>query len=188
MAPKASESQPTRWLVENGPKELELQFRAIVYQASAPILIADNERQYRDASSGAGKLLGLPREQIIGRRLDDFADPAFRPQISRLWRTFLEQGEQEGTLRLVGPDGRPRDVGYKAKGNVLPVRHLLALRDRTSPALTEDPHSVLGGGLCAFFVGCGRPCGRLVFGSGAHIQLRRRRDDWSSCFFSLSQR
>jgi formate hydrogenlyase transcriptional activator len=32
----------------------------------------------------------------------------------------------------VGPDGRSRDVEYIAKGNVLPVRHLLLLHDRTA--------------------------------------------------------
>ena len=55
------------WLVENGPKELESLFRAIVFQPSVPILIADNDRHYHEASFGASKLLGLPREKIIGR-------------------------------------------------------------------------------------------------------------------------
>ena len=52
--------------------------------------------------------------------------------ISERWRAFLEEGEQQGTLQLVGPDGGPRDVEYSAKGNVLPVRHLLVLRDKTT--------------------------------------------------------
>src|SRR5438045_7255000 len=91
---------PASWLIENGPRELELLFRAIVYHPSAPILIADNDRNYRDASIGASKLLGLPRQKIMGRKMDDFAEPSFRPRISQLWRAFLEQGEHEGTLRL----------------------------------------------------------------------------------------
>jgi PAS domain S-box-containing protein len=123
--------------VENGPKELELLFRAIIYHPSAPILIADNDGNYRDASTGAGKLLGLPREKIIGRQIDDFAQPSFKPKVSQLWRAFLSQGEQEGILRLVGPDGTPREVEYTAKGNVLPVRHVLVLRDKSVPAETE---------------------------------------------------
>lgn len=133
----AQQHVATRWLVENGPRELELLFRAIVYHPAAPILIADDDRNYRDASAGAGKLLGLPRDKIIGRRMEDFAAPSFKPQISQLWRAFLEQGEQEGSLQLVGPDGNPRDVEYTAKGNVLPVRHVLVLRDKTAPAETE---------------------------------------------------
>jgi formate hydrogenlyase transcriptional activator len=138
MHPAVSPPHAPGWLAEHGPKELELLFRAIVYHPSAPILIADNDGNYRDASVGAGKLLGLPREKIIGRQIDDFAPPSFKPQVSQLWRAFLEHGEQQGTLRLVGPDGTPLEVEYVAKGNVLPVRHVLALRDKTAPAESPD--------------------------------------------------
>jgi formate hydrogenlyase transcriptional activator len=137
LASEVTQTQSADWLLENGPRELELLFRAIVYHPSVPILVADNERNYRDASAGAGKLLGLSRDKIIGQKMDDFADPSFKPQISELWRAFLGQGEQEGTLRLAGPDGTLWDVEYTAKGNVLPVRHLLILRDKTTSAQTK---------------------------------------------------
>jgi PAS domain S-box-containing protein len=116
-------------------------------QPAEPILIADNDRNYWDVSCGAGKLFGLSRDRIIGRRIDDFAEPTFRPQIDQLWRAFLEQGEQRGTFRLIGSDGSVREVEYTAKGSVLPVRHVLALRD-TSKKLPgtawtgEDPARV----------------------------------------------
>ena len=130
MASDVSPAQAEGWLLQNGPRELELLIRAIVYHPSVPILIADNERRYRDASAGAGKLLGLPRNKIIGHKIDDFADPNFKPRIPELWRDFLGQGEQEGTLPLARPDGSRSDVEYAAKGNVLPVRHLLVLKTR----------------------------------------------------------
>jgi len=130
----ASQSQAAGWLAENGPKALELLFRAIVCHSFAPILLADNDRHSLEASVGASKLLGLPREKIIGRSLDDFAEPSFKPVISERWRSFLEEGEQQGTLQLVGPDGSPGAVEYAAKGSVLPGRHLAVLRDNTMPA------------------------------------------------------
>jgi formate hydrogenlyase transcriptional activator len=105
----APQPQANGWLAENGPKELEQLFRAFVFHPSQPILLADNDRRYLEASVGASKLLGLPREKIIGRSLDDFAEPSFKPVISERWRAFLEKGEQEGTLRLVGPDGGRRE-------------------------------------------------------------------------------
>ncbi len=146
MNSAASNPEAPHWLLEHGPKELELLFRAIVFYPSAPILLADDDRQYRDASVGAGNLLGVPREAIIGRTLDDFAEPSFKPVISERWRAFLEDGEQEGTLQLVGPNGGPRDVHYLAKRNVLPVRHLLVLRDQTADTLASGPTETPKGG------------------------------------------
>ncbi len=134
-APKPRNDQ---WLLESGPKQLELLFRALVYQPAEPILVADNDRNYQDVSCGAGRLFGLPRHGIIGRKIDDFAEPSFRPQIEQLWRTFLRTGEQQGTFRLVGPGGEVREVEYTAKGNVLPVRHVLAMRDKSGKPPARD--------------------------------------------------
>jgi PAS domain S-box-containing protein len=125
-----SQLQSARWLAENGPREMELLFRTLVFQPSVPILIADNDRYHREASVGAGNFLGLPREKIIGRSLDDFADPSFKPVLLERWRRFLQHGSQEGTLPLAGPGGTIRVVEYSAKGNVLPIRHLIVLSDK----------------------------------------------------------
>ena len=134
MSSAGAQSPATGWLTENGPRELELLFRAIVYHPSAPILVADDDGNTREASLGAGKLLGLPREKIIGRPVGDFAQPGSKPEISQLWKALQKRGEEAGTLRLVGPDARTRDVEYTGKGNVLPVRHILVLREKRSPA------------------------------------------------------
>src|SRR3954468_15331079 len=116
------QSAASSWLVDNGPKQLELLLRAVVFHPSAAIFITDDDGNSRDASVGVGKLLGLPRDAIIGRPVDDFAPPASKPQVTELWRALRENGEQEGTLRLLGPDAIPREVAFIAKGNVLPVR------------------------------------------------------------------
>jgi PAS domain S-box-containing protein len=49
-----------------------------------------------------------------------------------MWREFLQRGEQQGTLRMMRFDGSVREVEYTARGNVLPVRHVLALREKSS--------------------------------------------------------
>ena len=172
----ASQPQVASWLADNGPKELELLFRAIVFHPSVPILLADNDRHYQEASVGASKLLGLPREKIIGRSLDDFAEPSFKPVLSERWKAFLKDGQQEGTLKLLGADGTPRDVEYSVKGNVLPARNLLVLRDKTNiPAWVQDYALFLldtDGHVAAWYAGAeriyGYQSGEAV---GQHVSL-----------------
>jgi PAS domain S-box-containing protein len=118
-------------LAESGPRELEFLLRAVLYQSSQPVLIADDERNCLDASFGAGKLFGLSRDQIIARRIDQFVAPSFQPQMDQLWQAFLEQGGQDGTLPLVVSGGAAREIGYVASSRILPVRHLLVLHDKT---------------------------------------------------------
>ncbi len=131
------------WLAEHGPKELESLFRAIVFHPSSPILIADDERNYQEASVGAGKFFGLKREALIGRRVDDFTVPSIETALSERWQQFLKDGDQSGMLQFLGPDGSPREVEYRAKGNVLPIRHLLLLREKPSEQHADEP---FGGG------------------------------------------
>ena len=183
MSPKGSQSPAPSWLVENGPKELELLFRAIIYNPATPILIADNDRNYREASAGAGKLLGLPRAKIIGRKMDEFAPPGFKPKVPLLWQSFLERGEQAGTLRLMDAEGAQREVEYTAKGNILPVRHVLVLRDKTesSEAESANPSWVqdyalylldLDGCLAAWYSGAARIYGYATDEAiGQHISF-----------------
>jgi formate hydrogenlyase transcriptional activator len=157
----ATQAPGSRWLTENGPQALELLFRAIVFHPSAPILIADNERHYQDASVGAGKLLGLPSEKLVGHSLDEFATPEIRPVILKRWQAFLEDGEQSGTLQLLAPDGALKQIEYTAKGNVLPSRHLLVLRDAKEqiPSWVQDYALFLldaGGRIVAWYGGAER--------------------------------
>ena len=145
----ASQPLTENWLLAHGPEELEILLRAVVFHPTTPILLADNDRLSLEASVGVSKLLGVPREKIIGRKLDEFAEQNFRPIIPEKWREFLQEGQQEGTLHLLGPDGEAREIAYSAKGNVLPVRHLVVLSDKTSAATApaRDTHeaSATGG-------------------------------------------
>ena len=139
MSAALEQPQVGTWLAENGPKELESLFRAIVFHPSSPILIADDERNYQEASIGASKFLGVQRDKLIGRRVDDFAVPSINPVLSERWQEFLKDGDQAGVFQFEGADGKLRDVEYRAKSNVLPIRHLLLLRDKsteTGPSAT----------------------------------------------------
>jgi len=141
-----SEPPDVPWLAKHGPKEIELLLRAVLFHPTAAVLLADDDRRYHAASFGASKLFGHPRETLIGARLDDFVEPTFKPVIVERWRSFLNKGEQDGTLPLMSADGGPRTVDYSAKGNLLPLRHLLELREKgtgtaEAPSATAEPRT-----------------------------------------------
>src|SRR5260370_22003872 len=73
----------------------------------------------------------MKRDGIIGRVIEDFADPARKEEIRRSWRRFLEQGSERGLFRIFRPDGTTRLVDYIARTNILPGQHLSILRDIT---------------------------------------------------------
>jgi len=135
----ATENTGLAWLLENGTRELEHLFQAIVYHPSSPILMIDDAGNARDASVGMGKLLGLPREKVIGHPVDEFLSADIRHESSQLWKALQDREEMEGTLQLAGADGTTREVEFIAKANVLPVRHIVALRDKSSQPELPPP-------------------------------------------------
>jgi PAS domain S-box-containing protein len=109
----------------------ESKFRAIFDSTLDGILIADDFGRYIDANPAACNLMGMRRERIIGRAIEDFSDPQRRDETRKTWRLFLERGNQMGFFRIYRPDGSTRHVEYIAKANVLPHQHLSILRDIT---------------------------------------------------------
>jgi formate hydrogenlyase transcriptional activator len=154
----ATELEAVNWLFENGPGQLEQLFWVVLYRPSEPILITDDGRRNLEANSGAARLLGVSPDRIVGRRIDDFVDPNFRPEISRIWRSLLEQGTLEGTLKLMLADGGAHEIAFTANSNVLPGRHLLALHDiataKTSPQSAAKQQATVSSSAkdCAVFL------------------------------------
>ena len=129
----AAQPQVSRWLTQNGPRELEPLFQTIIYHLSAPVLIVDDEGNCRDASAGAVKLLERLKEQIIGHPMTEFAEASSKLALAQLFKTLPANCEQEGTFALLARDKGVAEVFYRAKGRVLPERHLLALSDKPKP-------------------------------------------------------
>jgi DNA-binding CsgD family transcriptional regulator len=88
------------------------------------MMIANDDRRYVGVNEAACRLLGLPADQIVGRRVDDLTTAAMRSQLPALWRQFLEEGSQTGPWELEKPDGEVVAVDYAATANVAPGFHL----------------------------------------------------------------
>ena len=131
MTPAAARQGSGSWLAENGPGQLELLLRAVLYHSSLPVLIADDVRECLEASFGAGNPLGSPRDQILRRKIDDFLEPSFQPRVDGLWRDLLAEGRREGALPLLPSGGASREAPCAACSSVLHQRHLLIFQNGT---------------------------------------------------------
>jgi PAS domain S-box-containing protein len=107
----------------------ERQMRAIFDSTLDAIAIADDEGKYVDANPSACHLFGLPKSELIGRHIWDFAKANY--DYTSKWQDFLAQGQVTTEFQLVRQDGEVRELEAYATANFLPNRHLSVLRDIT---------------------------------------------------------
>ena len=106
----------------------EKRYRTLFERAGDAILIMDDEAVYLDANDSAATMLGVPREAIIGRSLNDFVEEAL-PNLA--WTAFKAAGELSGELRFRRPNGEIREAEFNAVASISPGIHLSVLRDVT---------------------------------------------------------
>jgi PAS domain-containing protein len=92
------------------------------------ILVANDDRQYVDVNEAAAAVFGLPRGEIIGRRIDEFFSHADGVTVPEVWADFIADGVQSGIYELIDPR-EPRRFEYRAKANFAPGLHLSVLRE-----------------------------------------------------------
>lgn len=118
---------------------------AVFRHSTNPMLLVDDDRVYVDANEAASQMLGMPREAIIGRRIDDITPVDQRDALEDVWRAFLAAGSLAGVFELEMADGRRILVDYIATAHILPGRHLsifVAVTDGDAP--NPLPPIVLG--------------------------------------------
>ncbi len=89
-----------------------------------PMLIADDQRRWVTGNTAACDLLGIAREEIPWRTMDDFTPPSEHKRLQTQWEEFLTTGAAEGWYQLYVADRGPLPVEFSATANVLPARHL----------------------------------------------------------------
>jgi PAS domain S-box-containing protein len=109
--------------------EREEKFRAVFEAALEPMLLADDAGTYVDANPAACELFGLPREELVGRSIDEFAPDDY--DFAAAWESFEAAEEARGTFPLVRQDGDRRTVEYASARDVVRGLHLSILRDVT---------------------------------------------------------
>jgi len=104
-------------------------FRAVFEKAFDAMVIADDDGRYVDANASATELFSLPKAELLGQSIRDFAPEEF--DFESAWHEFRTTDEERGTFPLVRPDGTERIVEYAATRDIVPGQHLSVLRDVT---------------------------------------------------------
>ena len=105
----------------------EPQFEAFLAAARDAVIVVDDDRTFVDANPAACRLLGLPVQDLLGRRFDEFLAPGV--DLEAAWQSFLHSGEQTGEVRVIRADGAVTHVDYSATARFVAGRHLAILRD-----------------------------------------------------------
>lgn len=108
---------------DSGP-HAAMRLRTALERSRHPMLIADDQRRWVTGNAAACDLLGIAREEIPWRTMDDFTAPSERKRLEDQWGAFLANGGAEGWYQLYVPDRGPVPVEFSATANVLPARHL----------------------------------------------------------------
>ena len=112
--------------VANGPAGVQL-----IDWDSAEIAwaIVDDERRFADLNEALASIVEQPRDTILGRALEDFAnpdDPSIREDMDELWRQFVETRWLESSIRFNRKDGTPRQFAFRiVADDPEPGRHRL---------------------------------------------------------------
>lgn len=104
------------------------------------MVVLDDQRRLRWVNGAATALLELPREHLLGLRVDDLTPEWLRPCLEEGWPVFLRDGSivQRRTLTL--RNGSTIEVDYCATANVLPGHHLAIYmeHDHRAPRASGD--------------------------------------------------
>jgi PAS domain S-box-containing protein len=140
LEPGSAERQLGR--IGRGAARAEL-FRAMFETDPTAVLILDNDRRNVDGNRVARRFLGVSREELRKRPVDDFASPGVRENLDRLWQMFLERGSLEGLLPMLLTNGLQRTVAFQARARVTPGRHVINFKlahpeHQTTELVLED--------------------------------------------------
>ncbi len=111
------------------------QLRVLFEMTLDAIAIVDNSGRYLDVNPATCHLLGLERQDLLGRSLGEFLEPDC--DAARVWSTLPQAGRVEGEWRWVRPDGQTYRLHYTVAAHFLPQGHLVVMRNLRDRQPTE---------------------------------------------------
>src|SRR5437762_5064428 len=131
LAPGTAACKTLPTMAEPSPGSFQTICQLVFEAAPFAILVADDGGRYLEANPMACQLFGQTREQLLGKSVYDFVDPADLDPTRDRWSHFRRDRTQSGEFPLVRPDGTRRLLRYEAVASFAPGLHVSFLEDIT---------------------------------------------------------
>lgn len=114
----------------------ERELQSIFENALDGIVILDDEGLCRGANPATAEMLGVKRDELVGRPMQSFCRNA--SEFDDFWETFLRSKQGRGQAELWARDRSRILVELAATADCLPGRHVLMVRDITRRRQAEN--------------------------------------------------
>ena len=129
---------------ETQPNDWERFFWTIFERSNNAIALLDERRVNVEVNDAMARLLGAPRDELIGTRVDAHLAPEECATLEQEWRQVWKAGDWSGERTAVRGDGARVRVHYAARTGQVGGRKLVILvlmqfePDRTTPRPRPD--------------------------------------------------
>lgn len=117
--------------VDRQLEESRQRLQGLFDHALEAIFLFDDDRRYVDANPAALRLVGLPREEVVGCRLGELTDLGDTDLPATMYARMRRDGQAQVQQRLLRADGNVVVVELNAVADIVPGLHLLTARDVT---------------------------------------------------------
>ena len=94
--------------------------RTVFERSAHPMFLVTDDRRFAGANAAGLRLLGLTREELIGRGLEEVTSEEGRAAVSEGWADFAAGRGALGGWEVVRPDGSRIAVSYSAMPHIVP--------------------------------------------------------------------
>ena len=122
---------------EDAMRRSEARFKAVFENALHGIALISDDQIYLDANPAMCRLMGLPREQIVGKHASVFIPADHKGEAEAVSREVETRGAWRGTFPLIRADGTTLQLDWSISFHSLPGVRLAIVTDVTERLANE---------------------------------------------------
>jgi PAS domain S-box-containing protein len=109
------------------PDDWERFFWTIFERSTNAIALLDDRGVNIEVNGAMSRLLGIPRDELVGTRIEERVAPEERATVEQEWRELWETGDRSGERTTLRAHGSRLRVCYAARTGVVGDRKLVVL-------------------------------------------------------------